>query len=115
MAEGDVVLDDRNGSFQNQSEEGRHNFLFPSFLCLLVFSNSSCAISSWRSFFFLSSAHADTVSTLVRLEFRLLVEASSELQIGGMWESPIGVWERSRVAVGQPGVWPEVGRPDCLA
>ena len=52
MAEGgaeDVALDDRNGSFQNQERGNLHSFLLPSFLCLLVFSKSSCAISSWSA------------------------------------------------------------------
>ena len=44
------------------------------------------------------------------------------LQYGG--EENLGAWPNqlikftvvdNRVAVGQPGVWPEAGRPDCLA
>ena len=84
MAEGgaeDVVLDDRNGSFQNQSEEGRGNRTTSFFL---LFSACWCSVipvvrfPRGDSFFCLSFAHADTVSTLARLELRLLFEASSD-------------------------------------
>ena len=84
MAEGgaeEVVLDDRNGSFQNQSEEGRGNrttsffLLFSVCWCLVI---PVVRFLRGDSFFFLSSAHADTVSMLARQELPLLVEASSD-------------------------------------
>ena len=79
MAEGgaeDVVLDDRNGFFQNQSEEGRGNRT----TSFLLFSACWCSVIPVVRFPHgdSCSAHADTVSTLVRLELRLLVEASSD-------------------------------------